>query len=731
MYYRLAGLLILMTLLLSTTPITAQPGGFSDTLVPGLGNITQPTAFTFTPDGRMLIATKPGQLRVYANGALLPTPALNLSGRICTGSERGLLGIAVDPEFSETGYIYVYYTARVAPTCGGQRPFTDAVNRVSRFTLINNVAADDELILIDNIPSPGGNHNAGDLHFGNDGYLYISVGDGGTRYNDANRSAGSNDVSRERFHLLGKILRITRDGAIPPDNPFQGAGTARCYDPAPNGNRSGFNADGAICRETFAWGLRNPFRIAFDPNTPTTRFLINDVGQGRSEEINEGRAGADYGWNCLEGTLENSTSGLCASIPPTNAEPPLFEYRRSPTPSGQPSFFNGCASITAGAVVPNGVWPAAYDGAFIFADYVCRRVFSLSFADSTPTPALFLENRTVTHMAFGPDGADRALYIADYAGSIRVVRYVGAANRTPIAAVSATPTFGAAPLAVQFDASASNDLDPGDTLVAYHWDFGDGTTLSTSAPTVTHTYAASGVYTAEVIVEDNRGARSTQPATVRIDVGNTPPVPTISSPAEGERFSVGQRFTLRGSAVDAEDGPLTGAQLTWEVRQHHDDHFHPYLSATGAEVELVAPAPEDLPAVNTSYLEIRLTATDSLGNSATVTRELRPQIVELQLNSIPPGVALRIDGGTVNNRVTTPATVNSWPGYPVELEAPATHTQGATTLRFCYWAHAAEALQNLVTSPAGGTYTAIYAAAGTPCAGAAPGPLRLFAPMIR
>ncbi len=730
MLKRLSGLIIILAVLLSGTNTAAQPTGFTDTLVPGLDNLTQPTAFAFTPDERMLIATKPGQLRIYAAGALLATPALDLADQICTGSERGLLGIAVDPEFSTTNYIYVYYTARVAAECGGQRPFTDAVNRVARFTLTNNLAAD-ELILIDNIPSPGGNHNAGDLQFGKDGYLYISVGDGGTRYDDASRSAGSNDVARERFHLLGKILRITRDGAIPADNPFQGAGTARCYDPAPGGNKSGFNADGAICRETFAWGLRNPYRIAFDPNLPETRFVINDVGQGRSEEISEARAGADYGWHCLEGTLVNSTSGLCASIPPTNAEPPLFEYQRSPTPTGQPDFFNGCASITAGAFVPNSVWPAAYDGAFIFADFVCRRIFSLSFADTTPTPALFRENRTVTHMAFGPDGAGQALYIADFGGSIRVIRYVGDANRTPTPAISATPAFGTAPLSVQFDAGASNDLDPGDTIVAYHWDFGDGAITATSAPTVAHTYAANGVYTAGVIVEDSRGARSPQPATVRIDVGNTPPAPEIMRPAEGELFTVGQRFTLRGRANDAEDGPLADAQLQWEVRQHHDAHFHPYLSAGGAEVELIAPAPEDLSAVNTRYLDIRLTATDRRGNSTTITRELRPQIVLIQVGSVPQGVPIRVDGGTVGNTVVTPEIVNSWPGYALELEAPAEFQLNDTQLRFCYWAHATAALQPIVTPPAGASYTAVYAAIGTPCAAAAPGPLRLFAPVIR
>jgi glucose/arabinose dehydrogenase len=423
-------LLVLLPLLLVGSGLFAArpqptlvdpPTALSLTPVTGLTNLDRPTAFAFTPDGRMLITTQPGLLLIYADGALLPTPALDLRERICSNSERGLLGIAVDPDFATTQAIFVYYTARIADTCGGVRPLTDAVNRVARFTLVDDRATD-EIVLIDNIPSPGGNHNAGDLQIGNDGYLYISVGDGGTRYDDAQRSGGSNDVARERFHLLGKVLRITRSGDIPPDNPFLGDGTARCYDPAPGGNRSGFNADGAICQETFAWGLRNPYRLAFDPNSTATRFLINDVGQGRSEEISWGRAGADYGWHCLEGTLVNASTGLCANIPPTAAEAPLFAYQRSPAPPEQSDIFSGCRSITAGAFVPQGIWPAPYAEGYLFADYICGRVFFLDLGSDPPTATHFLDVRTVTHLAFGPAEAGMALYIADYRGTIFQVR---------------------------------------------------------------------------------------------------------------------------------------------------------------------------------------------------------------------------------------------------------------------------------------------------------------------
>ena len=106
--------------------------------------------------------------------------------------------------------------------------------------------------------------------------------------------AGTNDVARDQNVLLGKVLRITRDGAIPSGNPWQAGSDARC-------NTTGFVASTARCMETFAWGLRNPFRFAFDPNT-AGRFFINDVGQNQWEEIDNGVVGADYEWNVVKGT---------------------------------------------------------------------------------------------------------------------------------------------------------------------------------------------------------------------------------------------------------------------------------------------------------------------------------------------------------------------------------------------------------------------------------------------
>lgn len=718
MLRRICGLLCAAALLaIPAAPTTAQRAAFIEELV--VGGVDSPTALAFTPGGGMLVASKGGRLYLVEGGELRQPPVLDIAARLCTQSERGLLGVAVDPQFAQNGFIYVYYTARRNNACTTNNRSTDPFNRVSRFTLANGAAAA-ERILIDGIPSPNGNHNAGDLHFGKDGYLYISVGDGGRDYGGG--SAGANDAARDRHTLLGKILRITRDGGIPPGNPFTtSANSGRCYDPAPGGNRSGSTTPGKFCRETFAWGLRNPFRIAFDPAAPTTRFFINDVGQNRSEEIDEGIAGADYGWNCFEATLPLNTQGPCASDPPQSPAAPIFEYRHADVaPPGQPDFLTGCESITGGAFVPPGVWPARYAGAYIFGDYVCARIFALIPEGGRYVPTLLVdEGRPPTHMAFGPYGGSQALYYTDYfAGEVRRVRYTVEANRPPVAALAAAPPGGEAPLQVAFSAAGSSDSDPGDAIVAYLWEFGDGATAETTGATTTHTYRAPGSYTARVRARDSFGALSA-PASLLIDAGNGPPVPRIEAPAPGGRFSVGETITLRGGATDPQDGAVPGSRLFWEVRQRHDTHFHPYHQDSGASTTLVAPAPEDLAAVENSYLEVRLTATDSLGRSATVIRELRPRLVRLTFQTSPPGLQVRVDGGTSGNTLTGPANLRSWPGYDLQLGVPAGQTLNGAPMRFCRWSQGGPASQTLTTPPADAAYTAIFAPAAEGCPGAA------------
>jgi glucose/arabinose dehydrogenase len=228
------------------------PSGFAETRV--ATGLSSPTAMAFAPDGRLFVAQQGGELRVIRNGALLTQPFLTVS--VNSSGERGLLGVAFDPNFATNSFVYVYYTTSTTPIH----------NRLSRFTASaanpDIVAAGSEVQLL-NLPnlSSATNHNGGAIHFGTDGKLYIAVGENA---NSANAQALNT--------TLGKLLRINADGTIPSDNPFLGQTT-------------GMN------QAIWAMGLRNPFNFAIDRTNG--RIHLNDVGQDTWEEVNQGLAGSN------------------------------------------------------------------------------------------------------------------------------------------------------------------------------------------------------------------------------------------------------------------------------------------------------------------------------------------------------------------------------------------------------------------------------------------------------
>ena len=398
--------------------VTLIPG-FTDNLVAAVG---APTALAFTPDGRLLVTSQGGDLRVVTpGGILIGTPALSLGARVCSNGERGLLGVAVDPSFASNRFIYLFYTFNKFNNTCPTLVSTVPVERVSRFTLpdTNTIDPASELVLIDNVLNFAGNHNGGDVLFGPDGLLYASIGDGGCDYAGDSGCSGANDASRDRNVLNGKLLRIAKDGTIPPDNPFLGAGTARC--------NTGPAAPGVICQEAFAWGLRNPFRFAFQPGTGT--LFINDVGEAAFEEVNLGQAGADYGWPCREGAHPNLTTGKCSPSPPSLVDP-LYEYAHGAIPGTSAA---GCGSITGGAFAPAGVW-TSFDGAYLFADFNCGAIVRLNVVGASATAADFATGigaATVVHLAFGPSAAGQSLYYTTYGAGGQVRRIDGPAAARP------------------------------------------------------------------------------------------------------------------------------------------------------------------------------------------------------------------------------------------------------------------------------------------------------------
>lgn len=397
------------------SPEATVPSGFTDSLVTSSTSV--PVAVTALPDGRALILQKAGSVRVIRNGALVATPAINLNqgGRsVCSQSERGLLGIAPDPAFGSNGYLYVYYTRLVGPASD------HCVNTVSRFTMAGDTIVNaSELVLLDNIASLG-NHNGGDVAIGNDGYLYVSVGDNGCDPRGNSGCAGGNDAAQDLSLLNGKILRVDRTtGAPAAGNPFSGAGTAVCRT---RGNDD--TTPTTICREIFAYGLRNPWRFAFDPNTGTTKFHINDVGQGTREEVNLGILGANYGWPAREGQCAQGQNPLCA--PPDGGlgyTQPITDY-----PHGTGDY------ITGGAFVPNGAWSSSFDGGYLFADGSPGTIFFRNAAGSPPNynSPFATGAASISDIEFVMEPTGWALYyVQPGAGSVRKIVYNTAAATSP------------------------------------------------------------------------------------------------------------------------------------------------------------------------------------------------------------------------------------------------------------------------------------------------------------
>ncbi|MBA2432756.1 MAG: PQQ-dependent sugar dehydrogenase [Chthoniobacterales bacterium] len=290
------------------------PSGFTEQLV--ASGLSSPTAMAIAPDGRIFVCLQGGSLRVIKNGALLPTPFMTLT--VNSTGERGLLGIAFDPDFATNQYLYVYYT--------NPSPLR---NRISRFTANGDVVlAGSEVMLVELDALSASNHNGGAIHFGPDGKLYAAVGD---------NAVSSNSQSVNTRH--GKMLRYNTNGTIPEDNPLSIPGIV--------GTPTGVN------RAIWAAGLRNPFTFAFQPGS--TRMFINDVGQSTWEEINDGIVGSNYGWpNC---------EGACGT-PNPNFRDPILQYGRGSGTS------TGCTVIGAAFYNPaTNNFPNFYIGKYFYADY--------------------------------------------------------------------------------------------------------------------------------------------------------------------------------------------------------------------------------------------------------------------------------------------------------------------------------------------------------------------------
>jgi glucose/arabinose dehydrogenase len=377
---RLVGLAGALALLFSigSSAVTAAPAVVLSKVVDGLDS---PVYVTSARDGtgRTFIVEQTGRIRVIKNGVLLPTPFLDLSGAVSTGSEQGLLGLAFHPSYKRNGLFFVNFTRADGDT---------VIYRYRASTTNPDVAVRSTARRIMTVDQPYANHNGGMIAFGPDGYLYIGMGDGGSGGDPGNRA-------QRLDSLLGKILRInvngstsTRNYLIPSSNPYVG--------------RYGRN-------EIWSRGVRNPWRFSFDRRTGD--LWIGDVGQKRYEEIDRARntststsrgRGVNFGWRVMEGRHCYNPATGCNKA---GKRLPVVEYSHS----------EGC-SVTGGYVYRGAEIPSLY-GRYVFADYCSGKIWTVPSGGASPLTKRLLIDTDMMISSFG-ESARGELYVVDHRGAV-------------------------------------------------------------------------------------------------------------------------------------------------------------------------------------------------------------------------------------------------------------------------------------------------------------------------
>ena len=321
---------------------------------------------------RIFVLEQKGVIKVFEDSPVrrAATVFLDIKDRVSSGGEMGLLGLAFHPEFKTNGYFYVNYTRR--------DPLETIISRFKvSASNANRAEPDSETVLL-RFDQPYDNHNGGKIAFGNDGFLYIGTGDGGS-WGDQNNRA------QNRRELLGKILRIDvnkrasdRNYGIPADNPFIG-------------NKEGYR------EEIYAYGMRNPWRFNFDRQTG--KLWAGDVGQNKFEEIDIIEKGGNYGWRIMEAN-ECYRTRTCD---PAALKPPVWSYLQG-TDTG--------TSVTGGYVCRDKSLPGL-TGRYIYGDFVTGNIWALTHADGKAIKNELIAKNSGGLPSFGED-SKRNLYVLSY-----------------------------------------------------------------------------------------------------------------------------------------------------------------------------------------------------------------------------------------------------------------------------------------------------------------------------
>ena len=623
--WRLAlGILFLgLSTWLSTPPVLAHhtvtdgvhaeaalpPNFIARTVVSGL---TLPTDMVILPSGDFLVTEKgigagafsTANVRFVRGGVLQIAPVLTLG--VNSLEDSGLLGIVLDPQFAQNRYFYVWYSTGEDSLGWAGKSY----NRLSRFTFdpVSGTANPaTETIILDKV-TWSAIHNGGGLAFDGQGNLLITTGDAGADYRTP-----STHLAPMLTSLNGKVLRIRPLEAggyeIPSDNPY-------------------VDNDAGIRPEIYAYGLRNPFRLA--RRAAGAKFYVAEVGQEAWEEVNELVAGANYGWPYREGKCAIFQREDCTATPPEFTDP-VLDYLH---PEGLG------AGITALAFYEGTQWPAQYRGRAFVADFDSDWVKMADLNSAVPT---LVDFGTGLGAVVDMEATAEGIYVLSiYDQSIKFIYYDEKSNHPPTVQWTVNPISGTVPLRVEFAATAE-DLDK-DALY-YHWKFGDGIATTTEISTVTHTYMQDGDYLATLqVIDEDDGASEILRELIQVYSG------TRASIVQENLTEVGRNLYQGGDSIRfraEREGGIVGLDpetpYAWTILLHHNEHAHILLAEyANSEVMLEIPTHSHALGVPLWY-EVRLMMRTASGQMIRSTLNLMPQTTTIQAQSWPGSTLLLLD----------------------------------------------------------------------------------------
>jgi len=719
----------------------AVPAGFQDAAV--LTGLSEPTAVQFAPDGRIFVAEKNGLIKVFHGlSDTAPTIFADLRTQVHNFWDRGLLGITLDPQFS-TGrpYVYVLYThdaalGGTAPRWGTADASSDGCpnppgataagcvvsGHLSKLTANGDVMAGPEQVLVDGWCQQFPSHSMGTVAFGADGKLYASAGDGASfNYEDHGQTGNPcGDPAGEGGGLRAQSLRAggtptVLSGSVIRVDPDTGLGSST--------NPLAGSAD-RNARRIVAEGLRNPFRFTIRPGT--NEIWAGDVGWNTWEEINRvanpTAAVSNFGWPCYEGGSTQdaySVEPMCKNLPASAVTAPYFTYNHATPAATGDNCATGSSSISGVAFHTAGAYPTAYNGALFFADYSRKCIWvmpqgSNGLPDPTQVRGFISAAAGPVSLTTGPAGD---LYYTDLTGgTVHRVTYTSG-NNPPVASLEASATNGQAPLHVTLSGSGSSDPDVGDPLT-YSWDLnGDGVYGDATGVSAATTFTAPGNHVVAVRVTDGKGASST--ARTSIAVGPGAPAVTINLPVTPTSWAAGDPINFLGSAIDPTDGVLPASALSWSATIEHcpsNCHTHPLQDFPGVASGSFTAPDHEYP----SYVNLSMTATDSLGLSTTKTIRLDPATVDLTFQSQPSGLKLAVGGVTSTTPFTRRVIANSTSSVTA-LDPQSLAGEGYA---FGSWSDAGTQGHDVTAGSTAQTLTATYSDTGP----AAPAPALTISP---